>query len=86
MKEEFFLEPEHDADEEWCRCELAAATVEGVGARLGQADVAQLLPDAPLGPIPDRAITVSHFRMGLAIIRSVSTQSKNSGSNLSLFS
>ena len=64
-----------------------AATVEGVGARLWQAEAVQLLPGPPgLGPMQDSAITVSHFRIGLDIIRSVSAESRNSGSSFPDFS
>jgi hypothetical protein len=56
--------------------------VEGVGARLWQAEAVQLLPGPPVfGPMPESAITVSHFRIGLDIIRSVSSGSMNSGSS-----
>ena len=56
--------------------------VEGVGARLWQADGVQLT-QAPLWPIPDRAMTVSHLRI---IILSVSPGSMNSGSSFPFFS
>jgi len=85
-------EPEQEADEEqqwWSRAlppPSPAITVEGVGARLGQAEAVQLLPCPPFGPIPESVTTVSHFRIVLAIIRSVSKGSKNSGSSLPLLS
>jgi hypothetical protein len=57
--------------------------VEGVGARLWQAEAVQLLHAAPpLGPIPVSAMTVSHFRMLPEVMRSDSAGSRNSGSSL----